>query len=689
MSPVEILALSLAVSIGVAGVAGLVARVAEGVSDDPVWRDRLWSGAFWLPAITPILTGLFLLSPRVASEPVVISALSSAETMIEPTRVLNSPASASVDTVHIDVTFLALFALSVAGVLAMLRLYRLVCRARRLSVVIARAKQPSPELAAMVGVADRPGRALALRVSPDTTEAFLAGLLKPVLVLPASLAESSRDYVQAVVAHELAHLRRRDLTAMWLEEAALTVLAANPLLAMLHARRRVAREEACDALALAGATSRTRRAYARTLIDALRDHAGVDKQEGLALTFTGSRGKAALRRVKAVLEPRPTVGRLTRRVTLTIGILAGGLIFAGSFALAGQRQAERPLIIDMDGSQTAATQQWTMISAAIDPVLGSAWPGACGFSLSESDELTIHLQRCDDSDAPDQQLLALQGLNPMIAPREAFEAVKAACDAGRPVTVDYRLGDERASKAVVCAKPAQAPVPTRVLDLAIAYDGVAPQPGDRLHVTLGREGRGELELNHVIGLPAVAPRGLRSRTAEDFLMIGRTPRLRAILISSEGIVRAVSRPVDRPMRLTEGSASIEIVLEPGSAEAVSDTAGWREVQRLRATGLSDEEAWRAAARPRYQEVSAAQFQAFCGGTDENDLAFCTGTLAGVAFARPPGGRSVCAPQDPGSALHDAIVARALPVVASLSPRNDEGAPEYAGRAMRQAFPCDA
>jgi beta-lactamase regulating signal transducer with metallopeptidase domain len=687
MSPVEILALTLAASIGVAAVTGLVARATEGVSEDPVWRDRLWSGAFWLPTVVPVLTAALLLAPGVP--PVIVSALSATETMAEPTGALTSAAAASTGSTPFDVSLLALLALTAAGILAMLRLFRLVRRARRLSGMIARAEHLSPELVAMVGAPDSPGRPLTLRVSPDATEAFLAGLLKPVLVLPASLVGASRDHVQAIVAHEMAHLHRRDLTAMWLEEAALTFLAANPLLAMLHARRRVAREEACDALALAGATGQARRAYARTLIDALRDRAGIAEQSGLALTFTGSRGKAALRRVKAVLEPRPSVGRLTRRLTLVVGVLAGGLIFAGSFALAGQRQAESALIIDLDGGQTAAAQQWTMISAAIDPVLGSAWPGACGFSLSESDELTIHLQRCDDSDTPDQQLLALQGLNPTASPREAFEAVKAACDAGGLVTIDYRLGGMSASKAVACDKPARTPVPTRVLDLAIEYEGVAPRPGDRLHITLRREGGGELELNHVIGLPAVAPRGLRTRASEDYLMIGRVPRLRAILISSEGVVRAVSRPAAQPLTLGEDSARTEIVLEPGSAEAVSDTPGWREVQRLRATGLSDEQAWRAAAEPRYRGVSAAQFQAFCGGTDENDLAFCTGMLAGVAFARPPGGRNVCAPQEPGSALRDAIVARALPVVASLSPRYDEGAPEYAGRAMRQAFPCEA
>ncbi|TAJ63961.1 M56 family metallopeptidase [Brevundimonas sp.] len=596
MSPVEILALTLAASIGVAAATGLAARAAEGVSDDPVWRDRLWSGAFWLPAITPVLTALFLLAPRVAPEPVVVTSLAGSETMVEPTGRLISAAAAPDGAIPFDLTLLALLALSAAGLLAVIRLCRLVRRARRLSAVIARAEHPSPALATMVGAPDRPGQSLIVRVSPEVPEAFLAGLLRPVLILPSSLIGCPPDHVRAVVAHEMAHLRRRDLTAMWLEETALTVMAANPLLTMLHARRRLAREEACDALALAGATSGTRRAYARTLIDALRDRAGIE-QGGLALTFTGRRGAAALRRVRAILEPRPAVGRLTRRLTVAVGALAGGLVLAGSFALAGQTEADGPLIIDMDGDRSPAAQQWEMINAAIDPVFNAAWPGACGYSLNEADQLTIHLQRCDGSDSPDAQVLALQGRDPVTSPREAFEAVKAACDAGNPVTIDYRLEDARVSKTVACSKPARAPIPTRVLDLAIAYDGVAPLPGDRLHVTLGRDGRGEMELNHVVGLPAVAPRGLRTRTSEDFLMIGRAPRLRAILISKEGVVRAVSRPVTRPMDLGEDSATTEIVMEPGSAEAISDLPGWRRVQRLRAEGLSDEQAWRAAAEP--------------------------------------------------------------------------------------------
>lgn len=360
---------------------------------------------------------------------------------------------------------------------------------------------------------------------------------------------------------------------------------------------------------------------------------------------------------------------------------------AGSLAMAGQREADSPLIIDMDGVRSPAAQQWDMINAVMSPVFETAWPAACGFSLDEQDRLTVHLQRCDGSNSPDPEVLALQGYDPVASPRETFEAVKAACDAGGLVTVDYSLEGTRTSKVVPCAKPARPPVPTRMLDLTIDYDGVAPGPGDRLHVTLLRDDGGELELNHVVGPPAVAPRGLRSRTSEDYLMVGRTPRLRATLISMDGVVRAVSRPVTRPMALGEDSARIGIVLEPGEAEPLSDTPTWREMQRLRAMGLSADQAWQAEVNPKYRGVSAAGFQAFCGGADEVERAFCTGMLAGVALARPQEGRRVCAPDEAGAPLFEAITARALPVVASLRPRNDEGAPEYAERAMRQAFPC--
>lgn len=267
MSPVDILALSLAASIGVAAVTDLAARAAERISDDPAWRDRLWSGAFWLPILVRLLTALFLLTPK-GAEPVVVPSLAAMETMVEPTGASTVAAAALTGSAPLDLTLLAALALFVAGLLSILRLYSLGRRALRLAVVIARAEQPSAELTAMVGAASVAGRSPRLRISPEAAEPFLAGLLKPVLVLPADLVGASRDQVQAVVAHEMAHLRRRDLTAMWLEEAALVLMAFNPLLPGLQAKRGAAREEACDALALGDAPPCARRLYARSLIDA-------------------------------------------------------------------------------------------------------------------------------------------------------------------------------------------------------------------------------------------------------------------------------------------------------------------------------------------------------------------------------------------------------------------------------------
>ena len=338
MSAVEILALALMGSILLSGFILFAAPVAERVSDDPHWRDRFWSVAFWMPVAAPLLTALFLLLPTPPAEPVAVAA----GAMFKTGTASAAPAAtvaAATPALWIDGATVAVAALAAAGLLSLLRLGRLVLRTRRLARLIAAATPASPELTTQVEA----------RVSRDADEAFLAGLRRPVLVLPEALIAAEGGTLRAVIDHELAHLRRRDLTALWLEEAARVVMAGNPLLPMLHARRALAREEACDALALSGASTPARRLYARALIDALRHRAEMPAARGLALTFTGTQGKTAMRRIKSVLDPRPAAGRLTRRLSLAAALAVGGVVCAGSLALAGQREAERPT-----NSETAA-----------------------------------------------------------------------------------------------------------------------------------------------------------------------------------------------------------------------------------------------------------------------------------------------------------------------------------------------
>lgn len=684
MSAVDVLALALLAAVGLSACTLFTASAAERISADPQWRDRLWSAAFWLPVAAPLLTALFLLLPSPKGEPVSVASeavFQAAETMTTAATPAAAPATSAL---WIQWTTVAVVALMVAGLLSILRLGQLVLRARRLARVVGRAERAGPEWRALIGRRS----CTDLRVSAFAEEAFLAGLRRPVLVLPESLTQAGSGALRAVIDHELAHLRRNDLIALWLEEAARVVLAGNPLMPLLHARRSLAREEACDALALNGADASTRRLYARALIDAFR-HRAATPAPGLALTFTGNKGDSAMRRIKAVLDPRPSAGRLTRRLSLAAAVIVGGAVCAGSLALAGQREGERPTVIDMDAGRIGPARNWDLVGASIAPIFETGWPGACGYRMDERDRVFIHRQRCGGYDGADPQVVSLQGIDPVEQPQAAFDAVKAACDAGGQVTISERVETGVVSRAVACAKPAVAPSPKRLWRLTFEYPGVDVQPGDRLHISLLQPGGGDYEMNHVIGLNSVAPDVIQATVEVGYLQLGKTPDLRVNLISKEGVVKAVARPATGPFVQEGGAIIARVVMEPGTATDPTNFESWRETQRLRAEGLSEQQAWEASINPKYRRVSAAQFQSYCAGPESTDGAFCKGMLAGIAMGQPADQRTICAPIDTGRALFDAIDARALPVIAATPPRNDEGAAEYAERTMTAAFPCRA
>ena len=341
MGAPELLALSLGLSVVVAALGWAGGRGVERLSGDPRLRDRVWATALILPALPPLAVGLLLLTPAPVVEiaaPSVSLPPEVALATVEFAAVAPSAGPA------FDPTLAAWAVLGVALLLTVLRLAALGLRARRLLRIIGQAAAPCPAVTALVEDA---ARALAIRtplvrISATAPEALLASLGRARLILPAGLTAPSADpaATRAVVAHELSHLKRGDHRALWLEEALLALLAVNPLMPMLRARRAAAREEACDALALSEAAPETRRAYARSLIEALRDRAGPHASGGLpALTFTGAGRTTAMSRLKAVLNPAPAANRGSRLMALGLGGLIVALASAGSLAVAGEREA--------------------------------------------------------------------------------------------------------------------------------------------------------------------------------------------------------------------------------------------------------------------------------------------------------------------------------------------------------------
>lgn len=87
-----------------------------------------------------------------------------------------------------------------------------------------------------------------IRISGDVAAPFILGGLRPLLVL--SPRQSQPDELEAVVLHEIAHLRRRDILVRYVQWFAGTMLFFWPVVAWVNRRIDLAREHACDDWAL-------------------------------------------------------------------------------------------------------------------------------------------------------------------------------------------------------------------------------------------------------------------------------------------------------------------------------------------------------------------------------------------------------------------------------------------------------
>jgi uncharacterized protein (TIGR03435 family) len=86
-----------------------------------------------------------------------------------------------------------------------------------------------------------------VRSSASLLEPCVIGWLKPVLILPSGIAEKlAPGELKAVIAHELAHLKRRDNLVSALHMLVETVFWFHPLVWWIGARMLEERERACD-----------------------------------------------------------------------------------------------------------------------------------------------------------------------------------------------------------------------------------------------------------------------------------------------------------------------------------------------------------------------------------------------------------------------------------------------------------
>ncbi len=174
--------------------------------------------------------------------------------------------------------------------------------------------------------------AVALRESSRVSVPTVVGWWRPILLVPAGfLSGLPPAQVEAVLLHELAHIRRHDVLVARLQAVCETLLFFHPATWWISRRVRRSREACCDQVVVNTDTTRTD--YARALLG-LAEQVRTRTQPAAQL---GAKDGRLLHRVRRILNPTPppSPGRrwLARAVALLL--LLGGA--AGLVHLASQQ----------------------------------------------------------------------------------------------------------------------------------------------------------------------------------------------------------------------------------------------------------------------------------------------------------------------------------------------------------------
>jgi beta-lactamase regulating signal transducer with metallopeptidase domain/HEAT repeat protein len=202
--------------------------------------------------------------------------------------------------------------------------------ARRLLLVGTRPASPTcAEAVARLAARMRVTRPVRIVESALVQVPAVIGWLRPVILLPASaLTGLTPQQLEALLAHELAHVRRYDYLVHLIQSVTETLLFYHPAVWWVSGRVREEREHCCDDLAVAACGDARTYAMALFSLERLRV-----SQPAFALGVDG--GGSLLRRIRRLLAPAgPAVfapwraGVLAVMLALAIG---GGAGLAGAF----------------------------------------------------------------------------------------------------------------------------------------------------------------------------------------------------------------------------------------------------------------------------------------------------------------------------------------------------------------------
>ncbi len=161
-----------------------------------------------------------------------------------------------------------------------------------------------------------------LRLSSEIASPVTFGLWKPVVLLPANFPEFDPGLQDAILCHEILHVRRRDWLAMLTEELVRAGLWFHPAIWWLLGEIQLAREQTVDRAVID--MTRAREQY----VDALLSVAGAALQLDLAPAPLFLRKRHLKLRVISILkETRMSKTRTVSTLAAGLAVLAGACWF--------------------------------------------------------------------------------------------------------------------------------------------------------------------------------------------------------------------------------------------------------------------------------------------------------------------------------------------------------------------------
>lgn len=181
-------------------------------------------------------------------------------------------------------------------------------------------------------------RAVRVRAADGLDTPVTAGWLRPLIVLPAALLSGMPPHLlNALLAHELAHVRRWDYPVNLVQNLIETILFYHPVVWWISRRARAERELIADTIAAQALGA------PRLLAEAL---SALDRHQAAGQTALAASGGDLLARIRALVQPQ---ARRTDRGATLLAIAVTLSAIAGLSAATGRPGADRawvPATID-------------------------------------------------------------------------------------------------------------------------------------------------------------------------------------------------------------------------------------------------------------------------------------------------------------------------------------------------------